>query len=143
MLSCRSSVLCVKQNATSIIAFGFLWFFIAIGPRSSFIPSSELLTDYKTYLASLGVLLLLALGVVKLIALLFEEKRLPVVLQRYTFHCVHSYYYVFYVAVGFASMYAIRCGAREKNFGITLFKMHQGKRAPIIIMPLRFRKRAL
>ncbi len=36
------------------IVFGTLWFFIAIMPRSSFIPSTELIADYKTYIASVG-----------------------------------------------------------------------------------------
>lgn len=67
----------LKKNVTSIIAFAFLWFIVAIAPRSSFIPSSELLTDYKTYLSSPGIMLLLALALVKLLTLLFSYEKLP------------------------------------------------------------------
>ena len=48
------------KNRASIIAFGALWFFLAILPRSSIIPSPELLVDYKTYTASFGWLFLIA-----------------------------------------------------------------------------------
>ncbi len=47
-------------------SFGLIWFFLAVAPRSSFIPSSELICDYKTYLASIGWLFIIAVGFVKL-----------------------------------------------------------------------------
>lgn len=50
----------LSKNKTDIISFGILWFFIAILPRSSIIPSSELLADYKTYIASIGILFIIA-----------------------------------------------------------------------------------
>lgn len=37
-----------------------MWFFIALAPRSTIIPSPELICDYKTYLASIGWLFVLA-----------------------------------------------------------------------------------
>ena len=37
-----------------------------MAPRSSIVPSSELLSDYKTYLPSVGIIFLLACGLVKL-----------------------------------------------------------------------------
>ena len=52
------------KDKTSMIAFGALWFFIAIAPRSSIIPSPELLVDYKTYTASFGWLFLIACAVI-------------------------------------------------------------------------------
>ncbi len=42
------------------VAFGLTWFFFAIAPRSSIIPSSELICDYKAYLASIGWLFIFA-----------------------------------------------------------------------------------
>lgn len=57
----------LRKNRTDLVAFGLLWFLIAILPRSSIIPSPELINDYKTYLASLGILLILALGLTKLL----------------------------------------------------------------------------
>lgn len=71
-----------KKDNTNPIIFCFAWFFIAIAPRSSFIPSSELLADYKTYIASFGILLLLASGLVKLVTMLLDrvnhESAIPV-----------------------------------------------------------------
>lgn len=54
----------MRKNKADIITFCFLWFFIAIAPRSTIIPSSELLADYKTYMASYGMVLFLAIGMV-------------------------------------------------------------------------------
>lgn len=50
----------LRRDASSMVAFGFCWFFVCIIPRSSIIPSPELLVDYKTYIASCGWLFLLA-----------------------------------------------------------------------------------
>lgn len=50
----------LRRDASSMVAFGFCWFFICIIPRSSIIPSPELIVDYKTYMASCGLLFLLA-----------------------------------------------------------------------------------
>ncbi|MCL4229848.1 tetratricopeptide repeat protein [Candidatus Dependentiae bacterium] len=66
-----------KQNKVSPLVFGFLWFFLAILPRSSIIPSPELLVDYKTYTASCGWLLVLATGIVYLMTLLTGSIRQP------------------------------------------------------------------
>ncbi len=56
-----SIIYLLYRNRTSPIAFGMLWFFICLAPRSSFIPSTELVADYKTYMASIGYLFVLAL----------------------------------------------------------------------------------
>ncbi len=61
----------IKKDKTSLIVFAALWITIALAPRSTIIPSSELLADYKTYSASFGILLLLAFGIVKIITLLY------------------------------------------------------------------------
>lgn len=52
------------KNRTSVIGFGMVWFFCCILPRSSIIPSPELIVDYKTYIASFGWLLVIACAVV-------------------------------------------------------------------------------
>lgn len=54
------------RNKIDIVSFGFLWFFVAILPRSSIVPSTELLADYKTYIASVGLFFVAALGFVHL-----------------------------------------------------------------------------
>jgi len=52
------------RNRANLVAFGLLWFFIYIIPRSSIIPSGELIVDYKTYGASIGWLLVLAIAII-------------------------------------------------------------------------------
>ncbi len=61
------------RNTTSLISFGMLWFFICLAPRSTFIPSTELVADYKTYMASIGYLFVLALAVVYLLEWTFTK----------------------------------------------------------------------
>lgn len=55
----------LRRNRTDIFAFGALWFFIGLIPRSTVIPSTELLADYKTYFSSFGGLLLLGILLIK------------------------------------------------------------------------------
>lgn len=43
------------HNHKSLYAFSLAWFFIALAPRSTILPSPELVCDYKTYLSSIGV----------------------------------------------------------------------------------------
>jgi len=52
------------HNKLHPIVFGTLWFAICVAPRSTIMPSPELLVDYKTYLASLGWLLIIAISMV-------------------------------------------------------------------------------
>lgn len=56
----------IARNPTDPLTFGVLWFFIFITPRS-LIPSAELMNDYKTYGASIGIFFLLACGLAFLI----------------------------------------------------------------------------
>lgn len=56
----------LQKKPTNIIGFAALWFAINITPRSSIVPSPELLVDYKTYLASFGWLFIIAAAIVKL-----------------------------------------------------------------------------
>lgn len=50
-----------------LAGFGILWFLVALFPRSSFIPSAELVCDYKAYLAVIGVYMALAVLLATLI----------------------------------------------------------------------------
>lgn len=76
----------LRRNMIHLVGFGLLWFFICLAPRSSIIPSPELLVDYKTYLASFGWLFLIASGLVwSTQFVLGKIKSLPAILstQRY------------------------------------------------------------
>lgn len=50
----------LKKDNANMHTFGLAWFFTCMAPRSSIIPSSELLVDYKTYMGSIGIYFLLA-----------------------------------------------------------------------------------
>jgi len=55
------------------VSFGIIWFFIAMAPRASIIPSAELACDYKTYLASIGWLFIIATGLLKLALIITQS----------------------------------------------------------------------
>ncbi len=63
--------------------FGLLWFFIAIAPRSSIVPSPELICDYKAYLPSVGWIFVLSAGLVYLInfVTIKYKKKLPEIIS--------------------------------------------------------------
>ena len=63
----------LKKNPTSLPVFSLWWFLIAIAPRSTIIPSPELVCDYKTYLASAGIFLFMAAGLVWLMDKALEK----------------------------------------------------------------------
>jgi|GEM_PF-412147 len=56
------AVLYWLKNPRSMTVFAFAWFLIGVAPRSTFMPSPELICDYKTYLASIGVFIWMAIG---------------------------------------------------------------------------------
>ncbi|MFC1894354.1 tetratricopeptide repeat protein [Candidatus Dependentiae bacterium] len=49
------------KDKTNVFSFIVIWFFISTLPRASFIPRTELACDYKSYLASFGIMLFLAI----------------------------------------------------------------------------------
>jgi protein O-mannosyl-transferase len=63
----------LKKNNVNLCAFGIIWFMFCIAPRSTIIPSAELIVDYKTYAASFGWLFVLACSIVWLVNLLTEQ----------------------------------------------------------------------
>jgi tetratricopeptide (TPR) repeat protein len=56
----------LQRDPTNIVGFAALWFAITMAPRSTIMPSPELLVDYKTYPASFSIVLLLAISIIKL-----------------------------------------------------------------------------
>ena len=60
------------RNPIDPVVFGFLWFFIYATPRSV-VPSAELMNDYKTYGASIGMFFLLACGIVWVINMILNR----------------------------------------------------------------------
>ncbi len=73
---------CIFMKKNLPVAFGLSWFLIAIAPRSTIIPSPELVCDYKTYLASFGMMFILATILVHLILMIKDAmKPLPDMLK--------------------------------------------------------------
>ncbi|OGB96844.1 hypothetical protein A3F06_00525 [candidate division TM6 bacterium RIFCSPHIGHO2_12_FULL_36_22] len=70
----------LRGNKKNLVAFGLLWFFICISPRSSIIPSWELIVDYKTYLGCIGWLFILVSGLLYLYQ--SQTKHLPVLQKQ-------------------------------------------------------------
>lgn len=56
-----------------LIGFGLLWFFVALSPRSTFIPSAELVCDYKSYFAMIGIYIVLAVLCAALVDWLYKK----------------------------------------------------------------------
>ncbi|MFC1854373.1 tetratricopeptide repeat protein [Candidatus Dependentiae bacterium] len=48
------------KKRSNLISFSLFWFLLSVGPRTSIVPSAEMANDYKTYLGSVGMTLLLA-----------------------------------------------------------------------------------
>jgi tetratricopeptide (TPR) repeat protein len=75
----------MRKDPLHPVAFGAMWFFCCLAPRSSIIPSPELLVDYKTYTASMGWLFILAVALVKAVEVVAARAAaLPIVPMRYT-----------------------------------------------------------
>jgi protein O-mannosyl-transferase len=68
-----STIALLIQKKHHIISFCSFWFFISILPRASIFPSTELVCDYKTYIASLGIMLLISIILTKLIIKISEQ----------------------------------------------------------------------
>jgi tetratricopeptide (TPR) repeat protein len=61
------------KDKINLYAFGIIWFMLCIAPRSTLIPSAELIVDYKTYAASFGWLLVLACSLVWVVSYAAER----------------------------------------------------------------------
>jgi tetratricopeptide (TPR) repeat protein len=62
-----------RRQKVNAFVYGFMWFFITMLPRTSIFPSTELICDYKTYPASFGMMVLLAIIIAR-VALWVKEK---------------------------------------------------------------------
>lgn len=56
-----------KKKETRIAAFGIFWFFITLAPTSSVIPFSEVMNDHRIFLPFIGLIMVVANGVILLI----------------------------------------------------------------------------
>lgn len=70
------AVLSFVKNKFAFFGFGIIWFLISIAPRSSIIPSPELICDYKTYLSSIGWLFVISTSFVAFISFIVDKIKL-------------------------------------------------------------------
>ncbi|MBM3892904.1 tetratricopeptide repeat protein [Candidatus Dependentiae bacterium] len=61
-----------KRYGSNLLSFGIGWFLLAIVPSISIFPTSELVSDYKTYLASFGIMLALSYLIIELGRIIFR-----------------------------------------------------------------------
>ncbi len=122
----------IKKNHRHPIAFGALWFLICILPRSSIIASAELVADYKTYLASFGIFIILGYFANLIINRLnnFSKSTLPFWLINLILIAVLCYATIMRNQVWSSSLnfwYNIICNAPKKargfnNYGVYLIE---------------------
>ncbi len=102
-----------RHHQTSIIVFAALWFIITIAPRSSIMPSPELLVDYKTYPASFGIIFLLATAILKL----FEYAKQS---SHMLSHLVKRYKVSYAFTILFATILGLGTASRNEVWGSSL-----------------------
>lgn len=102
----------LRKNHIDIFSFIFLWFFVTIIPRSSIIPSSELLADYKTYLASFSIIFFIS------IFINLGIKKINNFLINYNHNTYPNHYYIliFALILGYATSSANKVWSSDKNF---------------------------
>lgn len=86
-----SGLVAFIKNKISIFSFCVAWFFTAVLPRSSIVPSTEFVCDYKTYLGSFGAIFLIAYLLTHAL-ILTKNRHAQLVLPTF-----------FFIALGFAS----------------------------------------
>lgn len=69
LLIIAGAIYAIIHRKMLLVGFGIAWFFIVVAPRSSIIPSAELVCDYKSYLAVAGIFMALSF----LLAALIEK----------------------------------------------------------------------
>ncbi len=93
----------LQKNPTNLIGFAALWFAINIAPRSSIVPSPELLVDYKTYLASFGWLFIIAAALIKFFEYIkWQSPAFKLAADRY--YLFHSFTVISAVLLSFATL---------------------------------------
>ncbi|MBY0110178.1 MAG: tetratricopeptide repeat protein [Candidatus Babeliaceae bacterium] len=111
----------LSKNKIDAISFAIIWYFIAILPRSSIIPSTELVADYKTYLASFGLFFLWAYAV----AYYFDR------VEKY-FHINHSGVHwvlltIFLIPFGYALHERNKVWRTAEEFWLNILQNAPGK----------------
>jgi protein O-mannosyl-transferase len=111
----------IVKKQYPFLTFGLVWFLIAIAPRSSIIPSAELICDYKTYLSSVGWLFAIAIGIthiINYIADFFKNHDLKSIFNK-SFIAIFSLIIIFYTTI--ASILIWKMPQSMQAFGVFFF----------------------
>ena len=116
----------LRNDATNLACFGVLWFFICIAPRSSIIPSPELLVDYKTYMASYGWLFLIATALVAFGHICIPLfKKIPVLQKEYL--ATSLMIFALILPLGYFTQQRNRVWSSGKEFWLKVIEAAPGK----------------
>ncbi|MBU4269361.1 tetratricopeptide repeat protein [Candidatus Dependentiae bacterium] len=111
------------KNQANFFSFGIAWFFIGVLPRASFIPSTELVCDYKTYISSFGIIFLLAVILFYLLEKAASYIKNFVIFEK---HIVHYTLLFFLIIIsGFSSKFQNKIWQNELSYW-----QHAVKNAP-------------
>lgn len=105
------------HDKADVWAFAFAWFMIAILPRASIFPSTELICDYKTYLSSFGALFALALvgaKCIEFVMTMIKEKESDMLMSKQMTQVVLGLLVL--SCVGFASNQRNKVWSSDLNF---------------------------
>ena len=116
----------IKTRA-SMIGFGMLWFFVAIAPRSSIIPSPELLVDYKTYTASFGWLFLLSAGILYAYQYITNKIKFSSILASNNQHAKLVFILLLAIPLGFMTLHRNTIWRSGMEFWHDMIKKAPGK----------------
>ena len=72
------------RRRAPLVAFGLVWFFVLLAPSSSILPLNQAMAEHRTYLASWGVFLVVAVGAAQLRLWPAGSPLLPSRAARYT-----------------------------------------------------------
>ena len=121
-----SVITLLRRSMNHTIAFGALWFFICIAPRSSIIPSPELLVDYKTYTASIGWLFILSCGIFNFFLWAKKQLKTKSLLLEQSYINL-AFMLVFATLIGFATINRNQVWRSGHEFWENIIKNAPGK----------------
>ncbi|MCL4360817.1 tetratricopeptide repeat protein [Candidatus Dependentiae bacterium] len=111
----------LSKNKKDPIAFALLWFFVAVLPRASIIPSSELLADYKTYMGSYGILFLIGSSLIFCLNYLFKYLSEKIRANQHSFGQICSIL-LLAIPIGFAAFYRNQVWSSSEKFWMNIIQ---------------------
>ncbi|MFA5075498.1 MAG: tetratricopeptide repeat protein [Candidatus Babeliales bacterium] len=118
-----TSIYMLIKKTYGFISFGLLWFFITMAPRTSIIPSPELVCDYKTYLASAGLMFILGTSfayLIKYITNLLTNIQLNIPANKYSHQL--ALLLIFILPIGYSTIIRNKVWSSSSAFWFDIVK---------------------